>query len=119
MFGAEFYPTPRNIIEKMLEPYKASIKHRGINGYYFDGYSLGDKIILDPEAGKADILDYVTGAYVLSHDDKYDRDETTKQSIEKKNVYCCENDPNLKHILQEKGYKVIADDFLCNRKITM
>lgn len=63
------------------------------------GYSrkeLQRKVILDPEAGKADILDYLVNA----------------MSVDKKNLYAIELDPELRFIIQGKGYKVIGDDFL-------
>jgi len=52
-------------------------------------------VMLDPSAGKGDICDYVK--------------DTTN---DKTSIYCIEIDPNLKHILHGKGYRVIADDFL-------
>ena len=40
MFNADFYPTPKNVIFEMLQNFNAT-----------------DKIILEPSAGKGDILD--------------------------------------------------------------
>jgi hypothetical protein len=75
MFGNEFYPTPREVIEQML-----------------NGYSPENKIILEPSAGKGNIVDYLkeTGA---------------------KDVIACELEPNLRKILATKC-NVITDDFL-------
>lgn len=74
MFSADFYPTPQNVIEEMLS-----------------GHDLADKVILEPSAGKGDIVDFCAGAGA--------------------SVIACENDPDLRRILQYKC-KIIADDFL-------
>ncbi len=42
MFDAEFYPTPPDVIEKMM-----------------DGEVIKGKTILEPEAGKGDIVEYL------------------------------------------------------------
>lgn len=113
--NSEFYPTPRPVIEKMIEPYKGRIWRGGINGDYVPAYGeLDDKIILEPSAGKGDILDYITGRYKIGQRYSFSNEypEYTKESVKSKQIYCCEQDPNLKHILQDKGYRVIADDFL-------
>lgn len=81
MFSDEFYPTPRHIVAKMVEPYKRK---------------LANRIILEPSAGKGDILDYVKG------DNRY----------RLPNMYAIEQSQDLQYILQEKGYKVIDSDFL-------
>lgn len=75
-----FYPTPDNIIKKMIE---------GLN-------ISKDTKILEPSAGKGNILDYIV---------KY-----TDVSID--NIDCIEIDDNLKCILRNKGYSVINSDFL-------
>lgn len=107
---SEFFPTPREVIEKMLEPYKS--ERAELRGYKY--YEIAKKTILEPSAGKGDILDYITGNYVLSTEEKYGNDYHTKtrDSTKKDKIYCCEQDPNLRHILQDKGYRVISDDFL-------
>lgn len=118
----EFFPTPLPLIEKMLEPYKGRIRVGGWNSYEKDGYKLADKIILDPSAGKGDILDFITGAYILregvNRDSVKDWDrekhgeKTTEGSCEQKNVRCIERDPELQYLLQGKGYRLIDSDFL-------
>lgn len=82
----EFYPTPEGVIEKMLVPYK-------FNEYEYD---LKNKVILEPSAGKGDILDFIN---------KKARYQNTK-------LYCIEIDPDLQLILQGKGYKLIDKDFI-------
>jgi hypothetical protein len=103
MFGEQFYPTTRKGIEKMLEPWKSKY-----------GYNLNNKIILEPSAGKGDIVDYITGNYILETNIYSNNPFHTysEKSVEKKKIYCCEKDPNIKYILQGKDYRVIADDFL-------
>lgn len=91
MFGEQFFPTPPHIIEKMIEPYLKP-------GGYRYGNVDRTLTILEPSAGKGDILDYIFNKYPNS-----------KNNI---SVYSIECDQNLKYILQEKGYNVIADDFL-------
>lgn len=79
MFNKEFYPTPKEVIRQMLK-----------------GVDLKGKCILEPSAGKGDILDYITNDY----------------NGKDANVYAIEQEPDLKAILHEKKYRVIGDDFL-------
>ena len=75
----DFYPTPFDLIQKMWHKIKNT-----------------DKIytILEPSAGKGDILDYIK-----------DKEYRFKLS-------CIESDENLQHILTGKKYKIIDSDFL-------
>ena len=95
MINQDFYPTPEGVIEKMLEPYLEDIK-----GYYGEGKIFkSDKRniqILEPSAGKGDILDYICN----------------KLRFKKENIYAIESEPDLVSVLQNKGYKVIENDFL-------
>jgi phospholipid N-methyltransferase len=84
MFSSEFYPTPKPVIEKMLEPYASRY-----------GYALSGKTILEPSAGKGDILDFISDS-----------------GVRKNKLYACEINQDLQFILQEKSYKVINTDFL-------
>lgn len=113
MFDDEFYPTPKKVIEKMLKPYKGDIHHFSFGGGYTEkGYPvLKGKMILEPSAGKGDILDFITGQYVIGKD-QWKHEKTTAKSVDTAQIYCCEREPNLKHILRDKNYRVIADDFL-------
>lgn len=81
MFDKEFYPTPPEVIAQMLR--HADIKR--------------DNYILEPSAGKGDILDYIS---------KVNRQYDTPK------LYAIEQHPELRMILNEKNYKVIGDDFL-------
>ena len=80
----EFFPTPKEIIRTMIRPYN----------------NLSDLTILEPSAGRGDILDYIKGRY-----DSYHRSDQPK-------MYCCEIDKDLQYQLQEKGHRIISEDFL-------
>lgn len=81
----EFYPTPKKLIDKMLS-----------------GIDLHEvKDILEPEAGKGDIVD----AIIEKCNNDYRR-------YDKLNIDTIEIDNNLAHILKGKGYRVVHNDFL-------
>lgn len=84
MFNADFYPTPRDVIRKMLDPYSI-----GRWGY------LPGAVFLDPSAGKGDILDYLADV---------------KQC--KPPLYAAEIDMELRFILTGKKYRIIGSDWL-------
>jgi len=87
MFGKEFYPTPPKLIRRMLDPY---FKNEHLN--------LSDIEILEPSAGKGDICDFI-------------KDKLSRYNS-RVNISCIEVNEDLKAILKEKGYPVIANDFL-------
>ena len=95
MFDFEFYPTPEKVIEMMISPFVHENKY-------------GEKIfnteyeILEPSAGKGDILDYI-----INHFYNYNY-----RSYFINHISCIEIDPNLQAILREKGYRLIGCDFL-------
>lgn len=82
IFNPNFYPTPRAVISKMI----AKLQY--------------DKIprmqILEPSAGKGDILDYLR---VVCRD-------------RADNLFAIEIEPDLAAILKEKDYRIIGTDFL-------
>lgn len=83
MFNKNFYPTPPKAINLMIEPYGKAIFSRGVN-------------ILDPSAGKGDILQRF-GTY----------------RSDRPNLYCIEIEHELLAILaQIEGCKIIGTDFL-------
>lgn len=84
MFNSDFYPTPKAMVDKMLE------------GVDFSKVST----VLEPSAGKGDILDVVMARYKHFH---YRR---------KPDIDAIEIEPELRHILKGKGYRVVHDDFL-------
>lgn len=75
MFNKDFFPTPYHVIHEML-----------------NGYDLTGKVILEPSAGKGDIVDFCIGSGAA-------------------NIIACEIVPELMQILNSKC-KVIAEDFL-------
>lgn len=75
MFNKDFFPTGANVIEMMLQ-----------------GETIKDKIILEPSAGKGDIVDYLTEKGANS-------------------ILTCEINEDLRQILKSKS-TLIADDFL-------
>lgn len=83
MFNKNFYPTPKTGCDALL---------KGI-----DSRELAGKTVLEPSAGKGDILDYI-----YENQGKYKRC----------NFLCMEIEPELTAILQDKDYKVIGSDFL-------
>jgi hypothetical protein len=74
MFNIEFFPTPLSIIERMTE-----------------GENIEGKTILEPSAGKGDIVDFLLNAGA--------------------DVLACENNKDLQKIIQTKC-KLLAEDFL-------
>lgn len=81
-----FYPTPDWLVRRMLK-----FVYKGLGSY-----DLVGKNVLDPSAGKGDILDVVKS---------YNGDDIGLLS-------CIEIDVNLQSILLDKGYRLIGYDFL-------
>ena len=93
MFGEQFYPTPKEVIEIMFKPYEFEMD-RGYGEEII--YNIKAKTILEPSAGKGDILDFISES----------------QKYRGKKLYAIEQDPNLSQILVGKNYRVLGDDFL-------
>lgn len=87
MFDTEFFPTPKHIAAQMIRPLLDKIK-RGAT-------------ILEPSAGKGDLLEYVKSNFIVGGN---------YYSLPP--MYAIEQSPDLRYILQEKGFKVIDNDFL-------
>ena len=83
----EFYPTPAHLINKML------------SGLEFDMV----KTILEPSAGKGDIVE------ALKQKEGSSTRYYTKLSFD---IDCIEADQNLRHILKGKKFRVVHNDFL-------
>lgn len=84
----DFYPTPVNLIHKMLS---------GIDWLFINS-------ILEPSAGKGDLADGVVNtltARTRRYDDK-----------RKPDIECVEINTDLQNVLKGKGYRVVHDDFL-------
>lgn len=83
MFNKDFYPTPEHLISKMFSKVNKNII----------------KNILEPSAGKGNIVDYLKN---LKSYQRYGNFE----------IDCIEKDNELRKFLKGKDYKVIFDDFL-------
>lgn len=87
MFDKDFYPTPDNLIGKMLDGVNLSMIHS----------------ILEPSAGKGDIVEH------LKRKETETNEYYTKYKFD---IDCIEKDSSLKCILKSKGFRVVHDDFL-------
>lgn len=90
MFDKEFFPTPKELIKKMLSP-------------YFRDKFLTKMTVLEPSAGKGDIADFIQEH--MNGSNYYNRKSTD-------GIFCLERNHDLQAILREKGYRVIGEDFL-------
>lgn len=88
MFNKEFYPTPKWLIKKMLD----SIDIEKV------------KYILEPSAGKGDIIDEIKEKYENCYSYRYSKPDVDIDAIEV--------DDNLRLLLKGKEYKVVFNDFL-------
>lgn len=79
----EFYPTPKKLLDKITE----GVQWNQIN------------TILEPEAGKGDIVEYVSNQCKSAYHYKVDID-------------CIEINHDLRSVLKGKQYRVVHDDFL-------
>lgn len=87
IFNSNFYPTPEDLIRKLLEPYKVTGKYE-----YRDNFIINGNV-LEPSAGKGDIAKFI-------------EDKTRSK------IYCIELEPELQQILRAEGFPVIHSDFL-------
>ena len=85
----DFYPTPQNLIDKML--------------YDLDFTMI--KTILEPSAGKGDIVEALKKKAETYN--KYWGNKEFQFDID-----CIEADQNLQHILKGKNFRVVYNDFL-------
>lgn len=97
LFGIQLYPTPPEVTDKMLEPYFR--EWRGEN-------HLQDITIIDPSAGKGDILDR------CAHYRTSKRHKWAEPTINTSKLFAIEIDMNLQKILRGKGYQLIGSDFM-------
>ena len=104
MFGIQFYPTPPHLVAKMYD----KVNWDKIN------------MILEPSAGKGDIIKEVQRIYIEKKNEKYKQYGYHEYIYWDKTVDCVEIDPNLATILKEevysgtkvKKYNVTCADFL-------
>ena len=105
MFATEsknqLYPTPDHVIEIMVKGVKTLNE---IDGHFGWVHSP----LLEPSAGFGNILDYLT---TEDPNDLFDR-RARREYPAKSDCYAIEIDYNLRLVLQGKGYKVLATDFL-------
>ena len=85
--NSDFYPTPKNLIDKMLDGLEWKMIHT----------------ILEPSAGKGNIVE------VLREKQKFNNKWCTTIKLD---IDCIESDENLRAILKEKNIRVVHDDFL-------
>lgn len=102
-----FYPTPVEVIKKMLAPWlipesvdeENEIEYRIRRREYrsrFDNTTLNNKLILEPSAGKGDIVDFIVA----------------ESRVKECDISVIEPDLDLISILQDKNYNIISKDFL-------
>ena len=89
MLPKDYYPTPQNLIDKMLCDIDFSII----------------KSILEPSAGKGDIVESLKKKAEIHN--KYWGNKEFQFDID-----CIEADQNLQHILKGKNFRVVYNDFL-------
>ena len=95
MFNKDFYPTPVKVVEKMLEGIDWKNNYQPLN-------------VLEPSAGKGDIVDIIYKNFNSVANAKYNR---YNNNI-KINIDCIEIEPELQAILKEKKYRLVYNDFL-------
>lgn len=88
MFDPDFFPTPLPVISKMIA-----------------GLPLNKMTVLEPSAGKGDILDCILSRCWNGYSN-----ESKNKLLN--NLYAIEQHPELQSVLRGKGYKVIHGDFL-------
>lgn len=88
MFNKEFFPTPPDVIDRML----SHLEVKDIGGRRY----LKHRTILEPSAGKGDICERLVNGY----------------GVDRKRVYTIEIESDLQAILREKGYRIVDTDFL-------
>lgn len=97
VFDPEFFPTPKEIIARMVTPYADRIT---------------TACILEPSAGNGAILDYLKEGVPKTYTHPNGKCSTVSISPDMKRVYACEHNPELQMILHKKGYRLVAEDFL-------
>ncbi len=95
MYNSTFYPTPAPLIERMVAPLVEEIE-AGSHRWPYRTRVLPGRRILEPSAGKGDIVDYLVENFQIS----------------KSNIKCIELEPDLRATLVGKEYTVIDSDFL-------
>ena len=90
MGSEDYYPTPEELLNGILST--------------VDWESI--KYVLEPSAGKGNIVEYLPqAARKYRRESHYYRDESL-------DIDCIEIEPELRAILKDKGFRVVHDDFL-------
>lgn len=98
MINKDFFPTPSKVAVKMLQPFFKDLRTEG-----YSQYLKGLGLILEPSAGKGDLIDEIRN---LKHPrERYDGYRFMR-------VHACEKEPELQAIIKSKGIKLVGDDFL-------
>ncbi|MCB9913252.1 MAG: DUF4942 domain-containing protein [Planctomycetes bacterium] len=100
MFDPEFFPTPDHVIRRMLLPYWT--------GDRVADHRAGKPVVravLEPSAGKGNILDWMRRTAGYEPGMRRCRDDLPK-------LYAIEQNPELVAILQAKEYRVLSRNFL-------
>lgn len=97
IFDKEFFPTPREVVLHMVKPYADR---------------LATACILEPSAGNGAILDVIKEGVPATHILSGGRTFNATVKADSEKVYCIEKNPELQMILQQKGYRIVAEDFL-------
>lgn len=96
MFDPELYPTPEEVIKRMLKPWQRS--------EFFPDLEFGDITILEPSAGSGALLDYIRENCAWA------RNRGTKERGPR--LHAIEHNAELRAMLTGKGYPVVHEDFL-------
>lgn len=90
MFGIQFYPTPQHLVAKMYD----KVKWHKVRS------------ILEPSAGKGDIVEGFRQIYNEKEKEKYSRYDILCNKVPNwnKTIDCIEIDPNLAELLKSKKY---------------
>lgn len=88
MFNADFYPTPDELVQKLL-----ALSTRNMFEGKFERITLKGRI-LEPSAGKGNIIEYI------------------KKRIKSAKIDAIESDPQLSNLLMGAGHTVVWSDFL-------
>ncbi|MBR3503822.1 MAG: DUF4942 domain-containing protein [Clostridia bacterium] len=92
-----FYPTPDALADKLF----AGIDWREIGS------------ILEPSAGKGNLAQYCARKrFGRTHSYPPHDDYSWREAIERADIDCIEIDPTLRAVLEDRGFRVVHDDFL-------
>lgn len=90
MYNKDFYPTPEAVAKMMVAPFIEKLKKFQLT-------------ILEPSAGTGDLLEHIKNCSISPYGN---------DSLFLEQCYAIEIDPELSAVLQDKGYTLVASDFL-------